>query len=74
MNQPVYWLSPVGGRDDFGSVIGDTIIDGKTTMGLWALMTPASWAQHSGTEGKLGLGRGQRYVKQPDGKWLKVEG
>jgi len=68
----VYWLSPVGEKDDFGSPIADEIIDGKTAMGPWALMTPKSFRLHG--VGKLGLGLGQRYVKQDDGKWLKVEG
>jgi hypothetical protein len=69
-----YWLSPVGETDDFNSVISDEIIDGKTVYGPWALMTPKSWAMYSGTSGRLGLGLGQRYKLQADGKWLKVEG
>lgn len=70
----VYWLSPVGQTDDFDDTITDTIIDGKTSMGPWALMTPKSWARYSGTNGRLGLGLGQKYSKQSDGKWLKIEG
>jgi hypothetical protein len=67
----VYWLSPVGKADDFGDTVADTIIDGKTKMGPWGLMTPKSFARYGVG---LGLGRGQKYSKQPDGKWLKVEG
>ena len=70
----VYWLSPVGEKDDFGSPVENEIIDGKTTYGPWAMMTPTSWEQHGGTGGRLGLGLGQRYEKQADGRWLKVEG
>lgn len=73
MPEKVYWLSPVGGFDDFDDPIRDTIIDGATAQGPWALMTPRSWRMH-GRFTTLGLGRGQRYVRQPDGRWLKVEG
>ena len=72
MTPPRYWLSPVGTNDDFGVPITNTIIDGRTIHGSWALMTPASFAA-DGT-GRLGIGYGQKYVKQADGKWLKVEG
>ena len=68
---PVYWVSPVGERDDFGSKIKDTIVDGRTHNGSWALMTPDNFATFGVG---LGLGRGQKYKKQKDGKWLKVEG
>jgi hypothetical protein len=70
--EPVYWLSPVGTKDDFGDKVGHVIIDGKTKHGPWALMTPLSWDLHG--VGRLGLGLGQRYEKQTDGKWLKIEG
>lgn len=69
-----YWLSRVNATDDFGDPVTDVIIDGKTCFGPWGLMTPKSWARYSGTSGKLGLGMGQKYKKQSDGKWLKVEG
>jgi len=71
--QPVYWLSPVGDVDDFGDKITDTIYDAPTRGGPWALMTQQSWAVHARSM-KLGTGMGQRFRKQKDGKWLKVEG
>ncbi len=74
MNEQVFWLSPVGKVDDFDMVVGDVIIDAKTVYGPWALMTPESFASYGGTGGRLGLGLGQRYQRQPDGKWLKIEG
>jgi hypothetical protein len=75
MSKPVYWISPVGEKDDFGDVITDEIIDGKTVFnGQWGLMTPDSWKRVGATGGRFGLGLGQRYKKQSDGKWLKVEG
>lgn len=67
----VYWLSPVGEADDFGNPIENIIIDGATSLGPWALMSPASFEQYGRG---LGLGRGQKYERQLDGKWLKVEG
>ena len=59
-------------KDDFGDTIKDEIIDGATKLGPWALMTPKSWKIHG--HGKLGTGLGQRYKKQKNGKWLKVQG
>jgi hypothetical protein len=40
-------------------------------MGPWAIMSEASW-QRKGI-GRTGIGFGQKYEKQEDGKWLKVE-
>jgi hypothetical protein len=69
---PVYWLSPLGDKDDFGDTFDVEMIDGKTRGGPWANMTPASWKRYG--IGRLGMGYGQRYKKQPNGRWLKVEG
>lgn len=66
-----YWLSPVGETDDFNNPIEDVIIDGRTVMGPWALMTPAAHRKYGVG---LGTGKGQRYEKQADGKWLKTDG
>lgn len=71
MTTPVYWVSPVEATDDFGMPIGDVFIDGATKMGPWAIMTPAS---HEKYGRGLGLGKGQKYHQQGDGKWMKVEG
>lgn len=69
----VYWLGTVK-EDDFGRIITNCFIDGKTTFkgNPWAIMTPDSWFEHG--YGKLGTGYGQRYVRQADGRFLKVEG
>lgn len=72
MTKEVYWLSPVGATDDFDNPIEDVIIDGKTKYGPWALMSPKSYEEHG--IGRLGLGFGQKYKKQANGKWLKIEG
>ena len=67
----VYWLSPLGAADDFGIPIAQEFVDGKTRLGPWAIMAPSSF-KIMGVG--LGLGRGQRYERQADGRWLKVEG
>jgi hypothetical protein len=67
----IYWIGDVGPKDDFGITIVDEFIDGKTSLGPWAIMTLASWRRHG--IGRLGTGYGQRYKKTDEG-WLKVEG
>lgn len=68
----VYWSGYVPDKDDFGQPINDEFIDGRTVGGPWATMTPASWERFG--VGRLGTGCGQRYERQADGRWLKVEG
>lgn len=68
----VYWLSPVGERDDFGRLIGNVIYDARTRNGQWALMSMASFLAE--TSHALGVGCGQRYDRQDDGRWLKTAG
>ena len=66
-----YWVGNPPPSDDFGSFIFDEFVDGKTAAGPWATMSPESYAKHGAG---LGAGRGQRYRRQPGGRWLKVEG
>lgn len=66
-----YWSGTPGSLDDFGRPIDNVFIDGKTQMGPWATMAPDSYSLLGVG---LGLGRGQRYEKQADGRWRKVEG
>jgi hypothetical protein len=68
-----YWCGEVGPLDDFGATIVDTFIDAPTPRG-WAKMTPENWELHGLRPVGLGLGRGQRYTRQPDGRWLKTGG
>lgn len=74
MSKQVFWCGPLGDTDDFGRPYGTEMIDGKTRHGPWANMSAESWKIESGTGGRLGTGFGQRYEKQADGRWLKVEG
>jgi hypothetical protein len=72
MSKEVYWAGNLPPKDDFGIKYDVTMIDGATKYGPWACMTPKSWRVYG--MGKLGTGFGQKYVKQADGRWLKVEG
>lgn len=74
MANEVYWCGHIGSIDDYSNPISDEFIDGRTRTGPWAIMNPDSWRRFGGTGGRLGTGLGQRYKKQPDGRWLKVEG
>jgi len=76
-NRAVYWIGDLGGFDDFGDAYdlheGGVMYDAKTRLGPWANMTQNSWEHHRASAA-LGLGMGQKYVRQADGRWLKVEG
>lgn len=65
-----YWVGEVPKTDDFNREITDEFIDGKTNYGTWGLMNPETF-KYQGIG--LGVGKGQRYKKTPEG-WLKVEG
>ena len=67
-----YWRGEVPRLDNMGVPIKDEFIDGKSWLGPWGLFVPESWSKVG--VGRLGTGLGQRYRKQADGKWLKVEG
>ena len=71
MAKKVYWLSPVKNCDICNTPLVGKIVDGKTRMGPWALMCVSC---HELDGCGLGLGLGQKYEKQPDGKWLKIAG
>lgn len=68
----VYWTGMLKEVDDYGDRYKGVMIDGKTMEGPWANMTERSWRGHGC--GRLGTGFGQKYKKQADGRWLKIEG
>ena len=72
MSEKVYWLSPLGGFDDFDRPYKKVMYDAKTTDSCWANMNEESFKKHG--YGVLGLGKGQKYEMQDDGRWLKVAG
>jgi hypothetical protein len=59
-------------KDDWGSPITTAFIDGRTIWGPWAIFTPRHWALY-GLAQPLGTGVGQRYNKNPDGRWIKQD-
>lgn len=69
-----FWAGTIAPLDDFQYPIDKEFIDGRCREGggPWAIMSPESWKRHGC--GRLGTGYGQRYEKQDDGRWLKVEG
>ena len=73
--RPKFWCGKPPAKDDFGDVITDKFYDAKTKRGPWAIMSPANFVKHRITrDGLLGMGLGQEYTKQPDGKYLKTGG
>lgn len=74
MSKRVYWAGELGEKDNFGRPYGRVMIDGKTRYGPWANMSERSWMVEGGTGGVFGTGLAQKYEKQADGRWLKVEG
>jgi hypothetical protein len=47
----------------------DVFIDGKTIYGSWGYMCESCHTTHGIG---LGIGRGQEYTKQSDGRWMKT--
>jgi hypothetical protein len=70
--EATYWYGSLPDEDDFGVPYKNIMIDGRTKQGPWANMTLTSWRIHGC--GMLGTGNGQKYKKQSDGRWLKIEG
>lgn len=67
-----FWCGAAPAQCDIcQEAITDTFVDGKTMMGPWANMCLICHRQ----EGRgLGMGCGQKYQKQADGRWLKIGG
>lgn len=63
-------------QDDFGVPFtgeeGEVVYDAKTLGGPWATMKECSFKTYA--IGKLGLGLGQKYVRNAAGELHKVEG
>jgi len=63
-------------QDDFGVKFtnepGEVIYDAATKQGPWATMTQASYDLHAAPHG-LGLGKGQKYVRQQNGELHKED-
>lgn len=70
MSKPVYYVSAPDKCDICEKPFGNIMYDGATTFGPWANMCAKC---HSLNGRGLGVGRGQRYEKQEDGRWLKTQ-
>jgi hypothetical protein len=67
--QPQYWSGNPETCDICHKSLDETFIDGATTIGPWAIMCKHCFNIFGRG---LGLGKGQRYEKQPDNLWLKT--
>ena len=67
----VYVGSPSSSCNICGAPIVDNFIDGRTINGWWAEMCAVCHLRYGVG---LGTGQGQRFQRQDDGTWLKVEG
>jgi hypothetical protein len=56
----------------FTKLEDEVVYDAKTRLGPWATMTEASWKVFG--IGRLGLGLGQKYVRNAAGQLHKVAG
>lgn len=69
-----YWMGPPPQKcDTCPKPITEQFVDGKTSMGPWANMCPACFKRGPGLN-RLGLGVGQQYTKQADGRFAKTGG
>lgn len=70
--KPRYWL---GSEPTHCQVcegpFHNKFVDGATFTGQWALMCKPC---HKRMGRGLGMGRGQEYTRQADGRWLKTGG
>lgn len=70
-SKPIYWVGSDPVKCDICKMaFGDTMFDSNTVHG-WANVCKTCF--HFYGQG-LGTGRGQKYEKQADGRWMKVEG
>ncbi len=65
------WVGSEPVCDFCGTPPTQFFVDGKTTLGPWAIMC---LGHHRQNGVGLGTGRGQKYEHRPDKAWHKVEG
>ena len=65
-------INPPTACDTCRQPISDKFYDARTLQGYWANMCFSCF--NIRTDGQLGTGLGQKYVKRLDGKFEKVEG
>jgi len=64
-------LSPPTNCNVCNSPIADKVYDKNLFYYRWTYICPDCF---SNTDGKLGVGYGQEYTKQEDGRFMKTEG
>lgn len=78
MSSKRYISAEQAAQDDFGDKFtgkkGEVIYDAKTAYGPWAMMTETSWKTHGNPRKALGLGWGQKYVRNAEGHLIQAEG
>jgi hypothetical protein len=67
----IYWIGVIDRCDICNGKLLKTFVDGRTIRGPWGAMHVKC---HAVFGVGLGVGRGQRYEQQENGRWLKVEG
>lgn len=67
-----YWAGKIEDCQWCGIPLIVTFVDGRIpAMGIWGCLCETC-VRKLGVQ--IGTGKGQRYTKQPDGRWLKTEG
>lgn len=64
-------MRPPPACDTCSDQIQEAFVDGRTYTGRWASMCMDCYGEFGVG---LGTGKGQRYEKQDNGSWRKVEG
>lgn len=68
----IHWMGKAPVHCDVGGEpIATLFVDGRTVMGPWGNMCMTC---HKKFGSGVGVGKGQMYEKQRDGRWLKIQG
>ena len=69
MTNKVYWQHVVHSCDLCGSPLREIFVDGRVHGGSsWAIHCSGCWGVR-----RTGVGLGQMYRRQEDGKWLRLD-
>lgn len=72
MNKPVYWAGPIPDCCQIsGRAFGGVMYDAKIGSSAWACIDQVAFVN---LRCNLGVGFGQKYELQTDGKWLQTAG
>lgn len=66
-----YWTSPLHSCDICHNEFKSVMYDAKISSGPWGNLCQSCFDEF---DCSLGLGRGQKYELQPNGRWLLTEG